>query len=121
MINKIIMRRFFVFVLLLVSIVVSSFAGVAYKDGKQIKISKEKIRDKIKGGWAGKVIGCTYGFPTEFRYCGTMLQDYIPIRWEKDDISRCFKAHRRMKNGKEVFVIKSIRESGTCKNRIRFP
>ena len=25
-----------------------------------------------------------------------------------------------MKNGKEVFVIKSIRESGTCKNRIRF-
>ena len=91
MINKIIMRRFFVFVLLLVSIVVSSFAGVAYKNGKQIKISKEKIRDKIKGGWAGKVIGCTYGFPTEFRYCGTMLQDYIPIRWEKDDISRCFK------------------------------
>ncbi len=48
-----------------------------------ITISQEVLRDKIKGGWAGQVIGCTYGGPTEFRYCGTMIQDYVPIAWDE--------------------------------------
>jgi hypothetical protein len=47
-------------------------------------ISKEDMMDKIKGGWAGQVIGCTYGGPTEFQYNGTMIQDYIPIEWNED-------------------------------------
>ncbi|GHT31853.1 hypothetical protein AGMMS49574_14330 [Bacteroidia bacterium] len=37
--------------------------------------------DKIKGGWAGQTIGCTFGGPTEFKYPGTMIQDYTPITW----------------------------------------
>jgi hypothetical protein len=52
--------------------------------GKPIAFSKEILLDKIKGGWAGQVIGCTYGGPTEFRFCGTMIQDYIPIPWDQD-------------------------------------
>ena len=48
----------------------------------ELKISKEKLLDKVKGGWAGQTIGCTYGGPTEFRFNGTMIQDYIPILWE---------------------------------------
>lgn len=48
---------------------------------KEITLSKEKLLDKIKGGWAGQTIGCTYGGPTEFRYQGTMIQDYVPIEW----------------------------------------
>ena len=47
----------------------------------QFTISKSKLMDKIKGGWAGQTIGCTYGGPTEFKYPGTMIQDYIPIEW----------------------------------------
>ena len=31
-------------------------------------LSKDVLLDKIKGGWAGQTIGCTYGGPTEFRY-----------------------------------------------------
>jgi len=46
------------------------------------QLTKEQLLDKIKGGWAGKTIGCTYGGPTEFHYNGTMIQDYIPISWE---------------------------------------
>lgn len=47
----------------------------------QVTLSKEKLMDKIKGGWAGQTIGCTYGGPTEFKFNGTMIQDYIPIEW----------------------------------------
>ena len=29
-----------------------------------VTLSKEVLLDKIKGGWAGQAIGCTYGGPT---------------------------------------------------------
>jgi len=44
-------------------------------------LTKDVLLDKIKGGWAGQTIGCTYGGPTEFRYAGTMIQEYTPIEW----------------------------------------
>jgi hypothetical protein len=53
---------------------------------KQIPISKERLFDKIKGGWVAKTIGCTYGGPVEFVYNGTMIQDYTPIQWSKDRV-----------------------------------
>ena len=30
-------------------------------------LKPEVLKDKIAGGWAGKMIGVTYGAPTEFR------------------------------------------------------
>ena len=45
-----------------------------------ITISKDVLMDKIKGGWLGKAIGCTYGGPTEFKYCGTMINENIEFR-----------------------------------------
>ncbi|MDO9634363.1 MAG: ADP-ribosylglycohydrolase family protein [Paludibacter sp.] len=45
------------------------------------EISLEVLKDKIKGGWAGQTIGVTYGGPTEFKFNGTMIQDYVPIPW----------------------------------------
>ncbi|MDR0796594.1 MAG: ADP-ribosylglycohydrolase family protein [Tannerella sp.] len=47
----------------------------------EVTLSKEVLMDKIKGGWAGQTIGCTYGGPTEFRFNGTMIQDYVPLEW----------------------------------------
>lgn len=47
----------------------------------EVTMTKDTLLDKIKGGWAGQTIGCTYGGPTEFRYSGTMIADYIPIDW----------------------------------------
>lgn len=49
-------------------------------------ISKNELKDKIRGGWAGQVIGCTFGGPTEFKFNGTMIQDYVPIAWDE---SKC--------------------------------
>lgn len=48
---------------------------------KMFEISKDKLHDKIKGGWAGQVIGVTFGGPYEFRFDGTFIQDYQPLLW----------------------------------------
>ena len=70
----------------------STIPAMAKKNDKgssRIKISKEILLDKIKGGWAGQVIGCTYGGPTEFRYNGRMIEDNVEIPWgEKEYIKR---------------------------------
>lgn len=47
-------------------------------------LTRQVLEDKIKGGWTGQVIGCTFGGPTEFRFQGTMIQDYQPIPWDKN-------------------------------------
>jgi len=57
-----------------------------YEIPDQLVIKKETLLDKIKGGWAGKTIGCTYGGPVEFLYNGTMIQDYVPIVWPEGKI-----------------------------------
>ncbi|NMB72048.1 MAG: ADP-ribosylglycohydrolase family protein [Bacteroidales bacterium] len=46
-----------------------------------IQISTETLQDKIKGGWAGQTIGVVYGAQTEFKFQGTTIQDYQPIKW----------------------------------------
>jgi hypothetical protein len=48
---------------------------------KPFDISPASLQDKIKGGWAGQTIGVTYGGPVEFRFNGTMINDYQPIVW----------------------------------------
>ena len=47
----------------------------------ELTISKQQLMNKIKGGWAGQTIGCTYGGPTEFKFLGTMIHDSISIPW----------------------------------------
>lgn len=53
----------------------------ANADAKNIKLSNEVLMDKIKGAWAGQTIGCTYGGPTEFKYCGKTIADTVEIKW----------------------------------------
>lgn len=58
----------------------------SYTSGQEIKMDKNILLDKIKGGWAGQVIGCTYGGPTEFRFNGTIIGDEVPIPWDADQM-----------------------------------
>ena len=72
---------FFSFYLLL-----SACSQKTTKSGNQaipaeVTLTKAQLMDKIKGGWAGQTIGCTYGGPTEFKYLATMIHDSIPINW----------------------------------------
>jgi len=41
-------------------------------------ISRQALRDKIEGGWAGQMIGVSFGAPTEFRAQGKILEGELP-------------------------------------------
>ena len=53
----------------------------APKAPESVILSKDALMDKIMGGWAGQTIGVVYGAPTEFKFCGTLIPEEIPIGW----------------------------------------
>ncbi len=52
--------------------------------GEFRSIKPDVLKDKIAGGWAGKMIGVTYGAPTEFRAQNKTYED--SITWKPADI-----------------------------------
>jgi len=56
-------------------------AVTAFSQSKTITLTKDQLKDKIMGGWAGQTIGVTFGGPYEFRFPGTFIQSYQPMVW----------------------------------------
>jgi hypothetical protein len=50
------------------------------------QISLSDLRDKIQGGWAGQMIGVSYGAPTEFRSNGKINEGELPP-WRPERVS----------------------------------
>jgi hypothetical protein len=59
--------------------------------GFRTELTRAELLDKIKGGWTGQVIGCTFGGPTEFRFPGAMIPDYQAIPWDDGRVAALFK------------------------------
>jgi hypothetical protein len=53
---------------------------------ESITLTKEELLNKVKGGWAGQVIGVTYGGPTEFRYLAKMVPDSVALKWSNESV-----------------------------------
>lgn len=64
------------------SILILTSCSTQNADYKTIKT--DVLKDKIAGGWAGKMIGVTYGAPTEFRAQGKTFTD--SIKWKPSDV-----------------------------------
>lgn len=45
------------------------------------RMSRAELKDRIKGGWAGQMIGVSYGAPTEFRYRERIIPKEELPRW----------------------------------------
>ena len=70
-------------VLLVLSLILFAVSCKNEQNGFR-SIKSEVLKDKIAGGWAGKMIGVTYGAPTEFRAQGKIYTD--SIKWKPSDI-----------------------------------
>jgi len=68
----------FLFSLLLVGL---CFQNCRKENQDELKLSKTKLQNKIKGGWAAQTIGCSYGGETEFGWKGKMIPDSVKINW----------------------------------------
>lgn len=57
---------------------------------ESIRMGNEALKDKIKGGWVGQMIGCAWGGPTEFVYNNVMMKDSeVPV-WNSEEINTVF-------------------------------
>ena len=85
------MKKFIVFIAAAAALLTSCNNNCStIKYGEQVVIDEATMMDKIKGGWFGQTIGCTYGGPTEFKYKGGIIWAGIPIPWFEDYIYDTF-------------------------------
>ena len=56
--------------------------GCAQSSQDQVTLDKDVLMDKIRGAWAGQIIGCTYGGPTEFKFHNFISDEYA-IDWNE--------------------------------------
>jgi hypothetical protein len=49
------------------------------------RLSRAVLEDKVRGGWAGQMIGVSYGAPTEFRFNGKVIEG--PIPWQPENVA----------------------------------
>lgn len=47
----------------------------------------EALRDKVAGGWAGQMIGVSYGAPTEFKHNSRIIPDAEMPKWSPGQVS----------------------------------
>jgi len=80
LINKIMKYRYFHILTSALLITLSSCSGPV----DLTPVKTDVLKDKIAGGWAGKMIGVTYGAPTEFRAQGRTYED--SIKWKPSDL-----------------------------------
>jgi hypothetical protein len=71
-------------VLLATAVLIWSLASSAQK-GPFREIPLKTLRDKIAGGWAGQMIGVSFGAPTEFRSRGKILEGDLP-KWTPERV-----------------------------------
>ncbi|WP_353329687.1 ADP-ribosylglycohydrolase family protein [Bacteroides sedimenti] len=59
-------------------VLILSALFVSCKSSHFVKMPVSEMEDKVKGAWAGKMIGVMYGREMEFKAIGTMYTDSIP-------------------------------------------
>lgn len=82
-------RKTFVYVMVAFTMLILAVSCSQKEPGSkgsksQNTLTKDQLKDKIKGGWAGQTIGVVYGAPVEFKYQGSIIPDYQNIPWRKD-------------------------------------
>jgi hypothetical protein len=89
--NRITKYYFIVLIFLLLTSCEINKKGSAFLP-ETATLSVDVLKDKIKGGWAGQTIGCTFGGPTEFKFRGTMIQEYQEMTWYDDYIREIYES-----------------------------
>jgi len=77
-------------------LVMAVFINVLATSGTKVKqtrrITRQSLSDKIRGGWAGQMIGVSYGAPTEFKSNGKIIEGDLNgfMKWSPDRLKKLF-------------------------------
>ncbi|HWQ34635.1 MAG TPA: ADP-ribosylglycohydrolase family protein [Blastocatellia bacterium] len=69
----------------LMIIVLAGLAATAQRNKQPRRLSRQQLEDRIRGGWAGRMIGVSFGAPTEFKSNGRIIEG--ELRWTPDMVS----------------------------------
>jgi hypothetical protein len=77
---------------------------------KTRRLSQAVLKDKIKGGWAGQMIGVSFGAPTEFKSNGKIIEG--ELKWTPERISNAIDQQKAAatKPPPSVFYVRSVRQ-----------
>lgn len=73
-------------VILLVSIWLAAAPAVATGEDAPRRLARREFEDRVRGGWAGQMIGVSFGAPTEFSSNAKILEGPLP-EWQPDHVS----------------------------------
>ena len=57
------------------------------------RLSRAAFEDKVRGAWAGKMIGVSYGAPTEFKANGRIYE--APLKWAPNMVTNAISGERK--------------------------
>ena len=77
--------KHFASILLSIAILLSFSVYIRADGTVPRRLSLQSLEDKVRGGWAGQMIGVAYGAPTEFRSNGKIYES--PIPWSPERVS----------------------------------
>ncbi len=67
-----------------VLVVLGVASAAAADEARARRIGRAALEDKVRGGWAGQMIGVAYGAPTEFRSNGKINE--AELRWSPERV-----------------------------------
>ena len=67
------------------AIVLGACSGASAPAYREIPLAE--LQDKIAGGWAGQMIGVSYGGPTEFRHRESIIPEAELPEWDPDTVA----------------------------------
>lgn len=60
--------------------------GASVANCQTARMPMEELRDRIQGGWAGQMIGVSFGAPTEFRYLEKIIPKENLPKWSPEKV-----------------------------------
>jgi hypothetical protein len=73
----------------LCALALAGAAAGAWAQGER-RLSLDEYRDRMKGGWAGQIIGVVWGAPTEFKFNDVVIPEEKVPKWEPAMINNAF-------------------------------
>jgi len=72
--------------LILITGIALQVFGARNSSAKARSLTRQALENKIRGGWAGQMIGVSFGLPTEFKSNGKIIEG--EIKWNPEMVSR---------------------------------